>query len=500
MSDQPQLWRCSVCGYIHRQPEPPANCPVCGSPREAFEPYVQEAAPAQPKAAGFRCLNCRYVHRESSPPAQCPVCGSPTESFEPLADGAAGEAAEGNATKVVIVGAGVAGTAAAEAVRTASAAAEITLVSKEADLPYYRLNLTRYVAGEITEDDLPMYPEAWYEERSIQLLRETEVSGLALDEQSVELRSGDKLPYEKLILTVGAHPFVPPFPGAAREGVSTLRTVTDAKQILDAAASGAQCICIGGGLLGLETAGSLAKRGAGVTLLEGHGWLLPRQLTERGGKLLESNVAEVGIELKTMARTAEIVGDDRVRGVQLEDGTILPADLVVIATGVRPNSYLARLAGLEVNQGLVVDNHLVTSHPNVLAAGDVAEHRGTVYGIWGPSQYQGSIAGMNAVGIATEFGGIPRSNTLKVLGQEVFSIGQIQAEDASYTTIDEERDGNYFHFLFRDTHLVGAILLGDASATAAVKKAVETKQDFSDLMGQRPTAADVLDHLSSGKG
>ena len=166
---------------------------------------------------------------------------------------------------------------------------------------------------------------------------------------------------------------------------------------------------------------------------------------------------------------------------------------MVIATGIRSNSHLARRAGLEVNQGVVVDNLLATSHPDVFAAGDVAEHHGQVYGIWGPSQYQGSIAGMNMAGGCVEFGGIPRSNTLKVLGLDLFSIGQINPEDASFRAFDHEADGRYFRFVFRDNRLVGAVLLGDTKLTAAVKKAVESGADFSELLAKCRTAAEVIE-------
>jgi nitrite reductase (NADH) large subunit len=233
-----------------------------------------------------------------------------------------------------------------------------------------------------------------------------------------------------------------------------------------------------------------------VTLLEGYGWLLPRQLNEKAGKILEQYCSSVGIELKTGVKVEEIVGDERAGGVRLASGKVLPADLVVITTGVRSNSYLARAAGLEVNRGIVVNSHLVSSHPDILAAGDVAEHSGRVYGTWGPSQYQGSIAGLNALGAEAEFGGIPRSNTLKVLGVSLFSIGPIEPEDASYEVVDHEKGGQYFRFMFRDTHLIGAILLGDASLSAPIKHTIEKKTDLSEILQKHPSAADILDHFA----
>jgi nitrite reductase (NADH) large subunit len=406
------------------------------------------------------------------------------------------EAAEsGGVGKVVVVGAGIAGIAAAESLRAASPSVEVTLVSKESVLPYYRLNLTRYLAGETEEQDLPVKPQDWFEQQRVQLMRGVEVSEIDLTKRSVALHGGDSLPFDKLILCVGAHPFMPPLPGASREGVTNLRTLGDAQGILGSGLAGKRCVCIGGGLLGLEAAGALARRGAEVTLLEGYGWLLPRQLNERAGQMLAEHVRASGIKLLTKARTEEILGDERVRGVKLEDASVIAAELVVVATGIRPNSYLARLAGLEVDRGVVVDNLLRSSHPDVYAAGDVAEHRGVLYGTWAPSQYQGSIAGMNALGNHVEFGGIPRSNALKVLQVELFSIGQIQPEDASYDVIDQETDGGYLRFVFRDSHLVGAILLGDAKASPQVKRAIEGQTDFSDLLRKHPSAGEVIEHM-----
>ena len=232
-----------------------------------------------------------------------------------------------------------------------------------------------------------------------------------------------------------------------------------------------------------------------MTLLEGHGWLLPRQLNQRAGEILGDHVRRIGITLRNKAVTREILGDGRVHGVLLEDGSTIPADLVVIATGIRANSSLARQAGLEIKHGVVVNNRMTTSHPDVLAAGDVAEHEGVVYGLWIASQAQGKIAGENLAGGSAEFGGLPRSNTLKVLGLDMFSIGQIMPEDASFQVIDQEADGRYCRFVFHENRLVGTILLGDMQLMSATKKAVEEKQDCSGLLRRSPTAEAVIEYF-----
>lgn len=491
------VWVCSVCGYVHRGLRPPESCPVCGATADLFEPQKMESvAASSPAVTQWRCLNCEYIHSGSVPPEVCPVCGAGADSFEACATGSGAAASGGVRRRVIIVGAGIAGVSAAEAVRQSSAESEILLLSKEDERPYYRLNLTRYLAGEIAADQLDLKPADWYDRNRIELRQGTELTGIDLAGRAVQLRDGAREGFDRLILTAGSHPFVPPFPGVNLGNVTVLRTRTDADRILSAVGEGVRCVCVGGGLLGLETAGALARRGAVVTLLEGGGWLLPRQINERAARILEASVGGLGIRLLRHAKTRELFGDAQVRGVLLESGAVLPADLVVIATGVRPNSYLARQAGLHVNQGILVDDFLRSTHPDVFAAGDVAEHRGMCYGAWGPAQFQGAIAGLNAADGKAEFGGIPRSNLLKVLGIDLFSIGRVFPEDASYDFMDAESGGHYCGFVFRDSRMVGAILLGETRLSAAVKSCIEKGRDCSDLLRLRPAATQVLDWLA----
>ncbi len=312
MASESDGWRCRVCGYVHRGPKPPEVCPVCGVSREEFEPHFDEPkAPRREAADRWRCLVCEYVHEGPAPPEVCPVCGAPADRFERLAPASAPAAGAAKGLHHVVVGAGIAGLVAVESIRAASASARITLVSREPELPYYRLNLTHYLAGEIEADDLPIHAEDWYERNGVELLRGAEVSQLILSEQSVALRDGRRLPFDRLLLAAGAHAFVPPIEGAAREGVTAMRTVADADRILDAARSGARCVCIGGGILGLETAAALERRGVDVTLLKGHGWLLPRQLNERAGRWLAERARDRGIKLRSGARSRELVGARR---------------------------------------------------------------------------------------------------------------------------------------------------------------------------------------------
>ena len=491
-----ELWRCSVCGYVHHGPAAPECCPVCGSGSGDFVPHVeQRTTPPAGGAGRWRCLNCSYIHAGSEPPDLCPVCAAAKDRFEPVADQPPAAGGGDFTGRLVVVGAGIAGISAIEAFRNITTGGTATLVSREPDLPYYRLNLTRYLAGEIPGTDLPIHEASWFSQRDVDLKLGADVAEIRLEEQCVRLRDNTTLPYDKLIVTMGAHPFMPPIPGYAREGLISLRTVRDAKWILDFLQPGMRCVVIGGGLLGLETAGALAARKADVTLLESYEWLMPRQLNRQAGEILQSHVEQIGVVVRNNARTRELLGDERVAGVELEDGETIPADLVIVATGIRPNSHLARRVGLVVNKGIVVDNQLTSSHGSVYAAGDVAEHQGVLYGNWAASQFQGGIAGMNAAGRSAHFGGIPRSNTLKVLGLDLLSIGQFEPEDGSFQVIETRQAEAYYRFVFRDEHLVGSVLVGDTSPAGPVKAALDAGTDFSGILLDGISAEAFADEL-----
>ncbi|MBL0225291.1 MAG: FAD-dependent oxidoreductase [Geobacteraceae bacterium] len=489
-------WACTICGYVHQGTELPDCCPICGATPDLFELQPQVSLPSEQDAVTqWACLNCEYIHLGSSPPENCPVCGLPAAQFEPYRCPPAVTVSEQGPLSIVIVGAGIAGVSAAETIRRDSPAAVITLLSKESDLPYFRLNLTRYLAGEITADDLFIHREEWYRQHNIDLRLVTELRDLDPDNKVLTLSHDEILNYDRLILAMGSHPFVPPIPGSNRENVTVLRTLRDADAILAQCRPGLPCVIIGGGVLGLEAAGALARRGVSVTLLEGFGWLMPQQLNQTAGDLLARYVTELGISIRTNARINQIDGDDRVRSVILEGGESIPAELVIVTTGVRSNTYLLRRANLEVNQGVVVTDTLQTSREEVFAVGDIAEHRGVAYGAWAPAQFQGAIAGLNVLGNKAEFAGIPRSNTLKVLDFELFSIGQVHPHDGSFQTFESKENGHYLCFVFRDGQLVGAILLGEMSLASAIKNLIEKKASCTDLLHTNPGVQEIITYV-----
>ncbi len=432
-------WKCEVCGYIHEGPEPPDVCPICGVGPEMFTALDNVLAPD-----------------ESAAPSPAPTGNE-------------------EAARIVIVGGGVAALTAAEHARRASPATEITLVHAEPELPYNRLNLTRLLAGEVDATELSLKTQDWYQSHRVHAMS-GQVDEIDAVDRRVTLKDGKSLAYDRLILAVGSHPFVPPIPGANRAGVLSLRTLKDAKDILLRTAGTCRCVCIGGGLLGLETAGALARRGAEVTVLESFDWLLPRQLAKPAAALLLTHVQKQNIQVRCGVAVQEICGDDGVTGVRLKSCETIPADLVVLATGVRPNSYLARQAGLEVNRGIVVDDHMRTSVESIFAAGDVAEHRGQVYGLWPTAVGQGAVAGHNAAGGSpTQFAGVSPASQLKVLDVAMFSVGEFEAKDGSYKIAEKTDSESYVRLVCHDGRLVGANLFGDLELVGMIQKAMENR-------------------------
>ncbi|MCP4456105.1 MAG: FAD-dependent oxidoreductase [Planctomycetes bacterium] len=224
MAGESRAWICTVCGYIHTGNEPPESCVPCGAGKELFESY-EESPPTVPEGMSqWRCLLCDYVADGDELPEVCPICGATADQFEAFHAEVVEAVSSGDTAQTfVVVGAGIAGISAAESIRKVSSDARIVVLSKEAEQPYYRLNLTRYLAGEIGADQLPLHPEAWYQEQGIEVRLSTEVCTVDVDQRSLALRSGETPSYDKLILAIGSHPFVPPVPGANRENVSRIR-------------------------------------------------------------------------------------------------------------------------------------------------------------------------------------------------------------------------------------------------------------------------------------
>ena len=398
---------------------------------------------------------------------------------------------EKNAKHYLIVGGGIAGVSTAETIAKNEPGAKITIICEEACLPYFRINLTMYLSGSMEAERLTMHPADWYTERNIKLLLDTVATRVDPQKQTVQLHDGSELAYDTLILANGASPFVPPIKGVELEGVKTLRTIEDADAILTASQHAAKVVCIGGGLLGLEVASAIAESGGEVVVLEAQPWLLPRQLDKHASQHLQKRIEAQNVRVLLNVQTEAILGESRVEKVLLSDGRELPADLVVISAGVRPNLDLARSAGVKTNRGALVDRAMRTSVENILAVGDLCECNGYVYGQWIPANAQGKIAGLTAVGKEATFEDWSPAALLKLMGFNLFSIGKITPTEPDEFVIADERDGNYYSFLLGQGKILGAILIGDTKLSRDIKLSLESKRDYSNMLSA-DTSLDTL--------
>jgi nitrite reductase (NADH) large subunit len=296
---------------------------------------------------------------------------------------------------------------------------------------------------------------------------------------------------------------VPPIPGRAHEAVVVLRTLADADALVARAPEARRAVVVGGGLLGLEAAFGLRKRGAAeVTVLEVAPRLLPRQLDAAGAALFAARVRALGLEPRTGASVTAIEPTEGAAVlVRLADGAALPADLVVVAAGIRPDTTLAAAAGLAVGRGITVDDTLRTSHPAVWAAGDCVEHRGAVHGLWPVALTMGTVAGTNAAGGRERLGELVDATFLKVLGIPVFSVGHATdaPPDAENLAHHDQATGAYRKLVLHEGHVTGGILLGDPSRAVALRNAVERRVDARERRGDPgdPKAVQI-DRILSG--
>jgi nitrite reductase (NADH) large subunit len=383
----------------------------------------------------------------------------------------------------LIVGNGIAGTTAAENVRKQDKDGKITIVTDE-DFPFYwRLRLNEYLAGDLTEEALAAKKVQWYGDQRIDLKLKTLIAGADPNEKVVFTEDKQRFSYDSLLIATGSHSFIPPIKGSEKEGVFALRNIQDARGISAWAKEIKDVVLIGGGLLGLEAGNALLKLGKKVTVVEFFPRLLPRQLDGDGAQRLQAIMEKMGFSFRLGARTQEISGNDQVTGVVLEGGESIASKMVIISAGVRPNLELAEPLGLENDKGIKVDEYLRTNQTDIYAAGDVAEFMGMPYGIWPAAMEQGQIAGTNMAGGNLVYKGTTMANSLKVVGVDLASAGNIDAENEKESRVVSD-DKVYKKIVMENNQIVGCIMLGDTKAFNKITKAMSEKKDISQMKDQ----------------
>ncbi|PZP34461.1 MAG: nitrite reductase large subunit [Roseateles depolymerans] len=380
--------------------------------------------------------------------------------------------------KLVMIGNGMAGVRTLEELlKIAPDLYDITVFGAEPHPNYNRILLSPVLAGEQTLDEIILNPLSWYEEHGITLHLGKTVVDVDRARRVVVAADGTEAAYDRLLIATGSKPFIPPVPGRELDGVIAYRDIADTNAMIEAARTHRHAVVIGGGLLGLEAANGLMLRGMQVTVVHLADWLMERQLDRVAGKLLEKSLAERGLRFELGAQTAALLGHEqaredgagapsvgRVRAVQFKDGREIPADLVVMAAGIRPNTELAEKIGLHVSRGIVVTDTLQTvTDARIYSVGECAAHRGVAYGLVAPLFEQGKVCATHLAqfGIGRYLGS-QTSTKLKVTGIDLFSAGDFMGgEGCEEILLSDAQGGVYKKLVLRDDKLVGACLYGD---------------------------------------
>ncbi|RUP34299.1 MAG: NAD(P)/FAD-dependent oxidoreductase [Curvibacter sp.] len=396
--------------------------------------------------------------------------------------------------KLVMVGNGMAGVRTIEELlKIDPSLYEITIFGAEPHPNYNRILLSPVLAGEQTLDDIVLNPYDWYHDHGITLHAGKKVVEIDRIRRKVRSDDGTEAHYDRLLLCTGSHPFMLPVPGKDLQGVIAYRDIHDTNTMIETAATHRHAVVIGGGLLGLEAANGLMQRGMSVTVVHVNAWLMERQLDDVAARLLQHSLEARGLQFRLGAQTQELVGGDdgRVKAVRFKDGTEVPADLVVMAVGVRPNTELAEQAGLLVNRGIVVNDTMQTvTDPRIWSVGECATHRGTAYGLVAPLFEQAQVAANHLAefGIARYLGS-HTSTKLKVTGIDLFSAGNFMGgEGTEEIVLSDPHAGVYKKLVIQDDKLIGACLYGDT---------VDGGWYFK-LLRERSSVAAIRDQLMFG--
>jgi nitrite reductase (NADH) large subunit len=389
-----------------------------------------------------------------------------------------------NLRRLVVVGNGMAGVACVEQILKHAPRFEITIFGDETHVNYNRILLSSVLAGEKSSDEITINSLDWYARHDIRLrvgVRVTDVDPVA---KTVTTQDGEIAPFDNLLIATGSSAWMPPIDGLDKDGVLVFRTLDDTRALLARARPGAKAVVIGGGLLGLEAARGLQVQGCDVTVVHLMDTLMERQLDSTGGSYLTARMETLGVRVLLKRSTKAIAGNTHAEAVEFSDGTRIDAEIVVVAAGIRPNVELGRKAGLEVNRGIVVNDHLETSHPDIFAVGECVEHRGVCYGLVAPLIEQGKVLAATITGNkGPTYTGTVQAAKLKIMGVDVFSAGACtDANDAEPVRFEDPALGVYKKLLMRQGKLAGVMLVGDTSDS---HRYMEWLRSDTDLTTQR---------------
>lgn len=340
---------------------------------------------------------------------------------------------------------------------------DITIIGAEPHGNYNRIMLSPVLAGDKTVEDIILHPLAWYAENNIRLIAGDPATHIDRVKRVITTLRGEVVAYDRLLIATGSQPFIIPVPGHDLPGVIGFRDIHDVESMLDVSRSDKQhAVVIGAGLLGLEAAYGLLKRGMSVSVVHLSEYILNQQLDATASKMLQADLAQRGITFHMNANTQAILGDTCVTGLAFADGSEIPADLVVMAAGIRPNIALAKDAGLQVDRAILVNDTLQTYDPAIYAVGECAQHRGMAYGLVAPLYEQAKICAQQLAGLGYwAYAGSVTATSLKVSGVNLYSAGDFNNDTAEIITYHDPEQQVYKRLNIIDGKLTGLVLYGD---------------------------------------
>lgn len=429
-----------------------------------------------------KCLVCGAVFDSSID--ICPVCGVGPENFVEVE---AEENEFSNDTKnfYIILGNGAAGHYAAEAIRKRDRTGTITMISNEPYRTYNRPMLTKSIMAGLNEEQIAVEDASWYEENHIYQILGHEVVKIDPEAKEVHLDDGSKYHYTKLIYALGSECFIPPIKGADKDGVIAIRRLSDTKKVAEKLKETKHAVVIGGGVLGLEAAWELKKSRCEVTVLELAPVLMGRQLDKTAGEMLKKISEGQGIQIHTGVQIEAIEGGEKAEGVRLADGTVIPAELVIVSCGVRANTVLAKEAGIETDRAVIVNEKMETNIPDIYACGDCAQYEGINYAIWPQAVEEGKTAGAQAAGDDNTYSTVPAALSFHGMNTALFAAGDNgQNPDLIYKTVEYKDEGKkqYQKYYFLNNRLCGVILIGDTSRMAEMTEALEHHRQYKEII------------------
>jgi NAD(P)H-nitrite reductase large subunit len=388
----------------------------------------------------------------------------------------------------VIIGNGGAGISAMQEIRQQDPDAKITIISREDHPAYSPCSLPDLLSGGLDKSKIYRFDDKFYDENNVTFLRNTKVVQVNPDDRSVKLEDGGDVKYDRLLIATGASPIIPGgMDGLDLEGVHVMGTLDSTLGMVDHIERGAKnVIVIGGGFMGIETAITLKERGLDVTVIELLPDILSRMLDPDMAVKVVEQLEKNGVKVKVNAKLVGIVGDRKVKGITLENGT-LDCDMVVMAIGVKPNLDPTDGSGLDVNNGIIVDRSMKTSCPDIYAAGDVAEvtervtgQQGT-YAIWPNAIEQGQVAGSNMLSNPVQYDGADVVNVLDVFDTAVVTMGAISGGLDKPETITRSTPYYYKKLLLKEHKIVGLQFFNSVKNTGPIYSLMKKGEDISDI-------------------